>query len=390
MGMGKSPPCGGECDACQSETVLAPRHSSDREFPDYGLRCSICQRDFGFLCLLRSSTFCIFDPDKSWLVPAKSRDGSRCSRLTFDEREYAELQLIRRVLLGCRRLIAEKCPKCSKIPEQVSESRPLVTDEATQTSQPASEAEDTSARTNSALASDLAEIKKMVTVNSVTLSRIARNPPQSPEKPVPKTAAKRLPKPQPMSPERYPVYLCRLKDGDQYSEVLDAINCSNVTVESEERLSSSVLRINLTSPLAKRQILSQASLLKGHQSFGHVFIRDECSKASRSQRDMWKKMLFESRKLGKEIPATVVFDSSRCEYRLVTKSREGKPCWKEDYRPREAELRLGRRPRQSPDSSASPKSELASSAESQRPKAKLQRGRPQVHRRLNFSQPQPL
>ena len=181
--------------------------------------------------------------------------------------------------------------------------------------------------------------------------------------------------------------MCRLKDGDEFPDVLEAINCSNVKVQTAERLSSSVLRLNLTSPLAKRQVLSQASLLKGHLNFGHVFVRDECSKASRSERNAWKSMLFESRRLGKEIPATVVFDTSRCEYRLVPKSPEGKPCWKEDYRPTQAQMRLGRRLCPSLGSPATPEPDKASAAEPHRPKTKLQRGRPQVHRRLKLSEP---
>ena len=136
------------------------------------------------------------------------------------------------------------------------------------------------------------------------------------------------------------VYLCHLKatDMDSIDELLESINCSNVSIESSERLSQSIMRLHLTSPLGKRQLLSQAKLLKGHQRFGHVFIRDDCSKESRAKRDLWKAMIHESRQRGEEIPAAVVFDTTRSEYRLVPKGPDGKLRWKEDYRASEEQL----------------------------------------------------
>ena len=397
----KMNPCDEQCRICSSSFV----GGDGEELVGTKLVCeeSGCLRRFSLLCLLRSSGIDF---------PIRWRSDSAYS---VSPESFISLELLRKSLfvLAGQSFVKIRCAGCAQMAKPISVaastmgrelSRSIISESLSISEPPAESPPATQQSTDTSskldlLASNLCEIKKVVTVNSVTLSRMARQSPyrlvkKSSQAPV--TSKAQPPEPRETNQQKNSVYICRMMRSDNHEDILEAINCSNVEVETAEPLSNSVLRLNLSSPLAKRQVLSQTSLLKGHSRYGHVFIRDECSKSSRANRELWKAMLFESRRRDEPIPAAVVFDGRRKEYRLLPKSPCGKLQWKDDFRPSQVHLERARdlleakaRPPSSL-SSTSGESEFSHSSDSiyssprsdsHRSKTRLQRGRPQVNRR---------
>ena len=216
-------PCDEECRICASSFV----GGEGEKLVGTKLLCeeSGCSRRFSLLCLLRSSGI---DFPIRWCTE---------SSYSVSPESFHSLEALLFMNIRCARCAEMTKPISVDQADQAKGTDSFHLRAASRVSAGDPPSTESSSKLD-LLASNLCEIKKVVTVNSVTLSRMARQSlyrsvKKSPQAPV--TPKAHPSEPRQTSQQKNSVYFCRLMKSDNHEDVLEAINCSNVEVETQQR-----------------------------------------------------------------------------------------------------------------------------------------------------------